>query len=308
MATLIVITVGSVLSKPEARGASAASFQYLSVRSPLYPRSSEECAELSRRLSQVTGQLSLEHDNCLNRAPMHEGAGSTCARISCQSLHTTRDEAQKYASKESATCQQRLNSYLESERKKAEAERKRKNEAEAKRQARQLEEQIRRQEARREAERERQAGVPAPVGRTGARPLESSTSVLNPIGEPAGGGPVPDSTRVPDTNPFGSSPVPNTENDRLTDEQKEILTDTAVQAVLTYLSQLSVINIRTAVARAIGGVGTNGVLDIAREFLDVENARNIDATVKAAVRQRQTGTINANQARLLQQLEEQERK
>lgn len=80
------------------------------------------------------------------------------------------------------------------------------------------------------------------------------------------------------------------------------LKDTAVSLVTTYLASIEVKSVLRAVLRAPAQVRSNPVLELAQPFLDVENARNIDAAVRAARRQAETGTTNENQARQLRQL------
>lgn len=75
------------------------------------------------------------------------------------------------------------------------------------------------------------------------------------------------------------------------------LKDTLTSMSLTYLSDLNVRSLTTAVGRGVGQVHTNPVLEMAGPFLDPENARNIDAAVRGARRQAQTGTMNENASR-----------
>jgi hypothetical protein len=130
--------------------------RYLLLSSPYSPTSHEECQKLGEAFDAEIRQLNAQHDECLKDAPRDDHGGGTCSKASCQGLHTARDEAGKKSRAETGTCRERVNAYLEKKRQEeAEA---RRLKAEAEKQAREAEErraESARQEKQRRAEQER---------------------------------------------------------------------------------------------------------------------------------------------------------
>jgi hypothetical protein len=108
------------------------STRYITLSAPLFPTSPEACDALRQEFADIQQELSAQHEQCLRDAPdeEHGDDGGTCSKSSCQSLHTARDKAGKYAQQEVGICRQRLNDYLTEQRRRDERDRRDAEEAE----------------------------------------------------------------------------------------------------------------------------------------------------------------------------------
>lgn len=108
------------------------STRYITLSAPLFPPSPEACDDLQQEFSDIQRELSTQHEQCLRDAPdeEHGDDGGTCSKSSCQSLHTARDQAGKYAQQEVGNCRRRLSDYLTEQRRRDERARRDADEAE----------------------------------------------------------------------------------------------------------------------------------------------------------------------------------
>ncbi len=140
------------------------SSRYITLSAPLFPTSPEACDALQQEFSDIQQELSAQHDQCLRDAPdqEHGDDGGTCSKSSCQSLHTARDQAGKYAQQEVGLCRRRLNDHLTEQRRRDERARRDAEEADRDRRDHERRDQERDRdrrhtEQREQLDRERQA-------------------------------------------------------------------------------------------------------------------------------------------------------
>ncbi len=130
------------------------SLRWLTTSAPWWPKSHEECQALSQTFSEITQQLSAQHQECLNGAPSDEGGSGNCSKASCQPVHDAMMNASQKASEENRNCRERLSAHLEKVRQKEAEERKQKEEEDAARAKRKAEDDA--AQARRKSSWERQ--------------------------------------------------------------------------------------------------------------------------------------------------------
>lgn len=103
------------------------------------------------------------------------------------------------------------------------------------------------------------------------------------------------------------SPTPRNNEQRHRDDDslrmdRDTLIDTLVDLVKTRLADLRPTTLLRGGLRSVGTVTTNPVLEFSEPFLDADNHRNIFDAVEAARRQGQTGTMNRDNAKQLQDI------
>lgn len=296
----------TIVLTPAFPGSLYPSTRYITLSSPTFPTNYNECQALAREFNAEIQTLNQQHEECLQGAPPDDVArGGTCSKSSCQALHTARDRATAAATKEQSVCSARVANYLAAQQQE-QAQRQRRVEAESERERRQ--QAVQKARDQRDAVRD-SARVAGAKSEADAEALRKAQDRAREVAQ----APAPEVARPPPTlapvyvaraveaTPLSARPAVKP----LSGEQKDALKDAGLGMLVTYLADLSLKGLQSAVLRGVGKTLDNPVLEIAKPFLEVENYKNIRDTIEAQQRQGRSGSWNENEARQLDELDRQ---
>jgi hypothetical protein len=86
------------------------------IQAPQFPSSRDECAQFHAEVSELSKQVSEEHEACLANKNISNGSGGSCTKPGCQKLHDARAELSEALSKGVSECNAAVNERQRSER------------------------------------------------------------------------------------------------------------------------------------------------------------------------------------------------